>query len=122
MKLSDLANQHGDQFIPVVEAELRRLATERPDFVYKNENVSGTCRYNGPAVDGDKVVGNECTGCIFGQALQNLGWDDPTELSRIIGIIQLIGDKTGISSPDRWQRVQASQDCGATWSNAVSHL
>ena len=122
MRLSEVVAKHGDQFVPVVEAELKSLASEKPDFVYKDKGVAGSCRYNSPAMDGDKVVGNECTGCIFGQALQNLGWSDQTELGYICPIQSLLRDTAGILTPSRWREVQAEQDSGSTWSHAVSYL
>lgn len=119
MIILELIDKHGKSFVSVVEDELRRLAAEKPDFIYKDKGGQGICRYNGPASRGGVVFGNPCTGCIFGQALQNLGWDDSSEMNYVGPIYGLIKD-TPI--PSTWSDVQRSQDRGDTWSKAVTYL
>ena len=123
MRIKDLRDKYKDQFFSVVEDELRRLAKENPDFVYNPTRVSCGCHYNGPATitnDNGKTfvqVGPDCKGCIFGQALQNLGWDDKEELEFGESIYDLIPDCSTY-----WDLIQYYQDTGKTWAEAVSFL
>ena len=114
-------------FIKAVEEQLLLLAKEQPSFRYNTSGELATCRYNGPAIkrnDYNEIVqvGPDCKGCLFGQALQNLGWDDATELKRGATIdrqLEFISDKSRLSL---WRQIQGSQDGGKTWSEAVSVL
>lgn len=136
MKLGEIAEKHGDKFFEVVEVELRKLAAEQPDFRYKTVNGSGSCRYNGPCRASKRdsagkwadaeLLGSDCSGCIFGQALQRLGWDDERELKVVAGIIDVLTGFVGIEAIEnrtlKWSTVQLLQDTGSTWAEAVAAL
>lgn len=138
MKLSDLVVKHGDKLFEAVEIELRKLAAELPDFVYKsNTNKSGACRYNGPSraqymengklVDSDgELLGPDCAGCIFGQALQRLGWSEHSELNLVADIsdlfIMLVNHPKLSFVPRGWLHTQKIQDTGGTWAEAIETL
>ena len=119
MKFQELITTLGDKFDTAVEEQLLLLAREKPDFVYKEQGVCGTCQYDGPACYGDKIVGPECSGCIFGQAFQRLGWE-PSDY--IGGIIRDVIEAYGQRCPTGWVEIQKAQDKGSTWKEAVSFL
>jgi hypothetical protein len=95
-------------------AEVRRLAAERPDYVYEKPEFSAYCLY----MHGDGP------GCIFGHALHNLGWDFSEEQKGTITSI-LLGDGPDplvetTSQQRLWMRaVQSKQDNAFTWGKAV---
>lgn len=98
-----------------IESEVRRLATVYPDTRY--ENVPGSkCSYT----TGHTPSGS---GCIFGQALQNLGvplnvlkeWDDDGDSA-----IQQMLPRLGLTAPVTWAIIQEHQDNGEEWSTAVA--
>lgn len=101
--------------IPTIEqviAEVRRLADEKPDFVYPRP-PGGSCKY---------TPDNEQPGCIFGQALSALGWRfalPEIEGHGIAGALQ----RLNIDTPPRQTRwcaeVQIAQDGGQPWGEAV---
>jgi predicted aconitase with swiveling domain len=106
--------------------EARRLAAESPDFVYTPPLVW--------AAGVDPLDGKICRyvhegkgSCIFGQALVNLGYLDPTttDLEDVEGhSITTVVLRMEIEIPDvqrLWaDEVQNRQDTGATWANAVA--
>lgn len=91
-------------------AEVRRLAAEKPDYVYEKPEFSAFCLY----MHGDEP------GCIFGHALHNLGWD---VTAHDAGAINTVLDDNGVLTTTKqreWMReVQFSQDHGSTWEKAV---
>ena len=107
--------------VPEFEAVLRQLAAEKPDFRYVELGaVAADCRYDGPAVGSDgKVIGNPCSGCIFGQAFQREGVTEGLETSR--GIFK-IAKNLDDSTKNRWNDLQLDQDSGDTWGEAIKHL
>jgi len=131
MKINEIVNKYTtpDDFIKAVEEQLLLLAKEQPDFRYSTSDEPATCRYNGPATITDllgnkSLAGLDCKGCIFGQALQKLGWDDTRELSCASAIDHLIRLEDNESSKRllMWRSIQSEQDRGKTWSEAVSLL
>lgn len=129
MQLRDIAEKHGDQFVAAVETELRKLAAEQPDFKYRTAPTDqfneSTCSYNGRCIDDEgRPIGPECSGCIFGQALQRLGWDDKVELAIMDDIVKLMSEVAGVHlfRLGNWSRVQTTQDNGYTWAEAVAEL
>lgn len=116
MKLAEVREKLGDEFIPAVERELRRLAGEFPDLRY----TAVDCKYNRECHYDEPGTGDETPGCIFGQALLTLGWDDATERAADTAVDALPG--IGAVPARRWLRVQHAQDTGETWSEAVSEL
>lgn len=108
--------------------EVRKIAAERPDFVYGKQGLFSpdTCSYFG------RDVGDESgSPCIIGQALKNLGVDT----SRLKQAEDEYDDNTGIASAldaeyielaytDRealWlSQVQTKQDNGDTWAESVA--
>ena len=119
MKFQELVTTLGDKFVPTVEEQLLILSREKPDFVYKERGVCGTCQYDGPACYGSIIVGSECSGCIFGQAFQRLGWETS---DRIGGSIRDVMEKHCVECPAGWVKIQRAQDKGSTWKEAVSIL
>lgn len=105
--------------------EIRRLAAESPDFVYRPEDPdTGSCVY----------VVNGVGSCIVGRALVNLGVD-PEWLTEDISITlypksrnserfeKIAGDIPGLVATDdeiQWANaVQESQDLESRWGVAV---
>lgn len=135
MQLKEIADEYGKNFINVVEIELRKLAAEQPEFRYRIiptapsdgsavSDHSFNCSYNSGCSDNrDKPLGPECSGCIFGQALKRLGWDDPEELDSDEDIEDLLLTHTALNEcPFAWFEVQAVQDKGGTWAEAIAKL
>ncbi len=91
-------------------AEVRRLAAESPDFVYQKPEFSPVCLYK----HGDGP------GCLFGQALSNLGIE-VDENTR--GTINNVLDRFDVDRTDRqrcWMSTaQRRQDHGSSWAEAV---
>ena len=124
MKLDEIVKKYPtpDDFTKAVEEQLLLLAKEHPDFKYNTSGYTVTCRYDGPATIGGEIVGPECKGCIFGQALQNLGWDDKAEMrsgATIDGLVYWLDNQQQLM---KWRSIQNEQDTGKTWSEAVSLL
>lgn len=117
MNIKELRTKYGESFFSVVEDELRRLAKANPNFRYSTQ-CGVYCKYNGPAMKINKQqAGPDCKGCVFGQALQNLGWDDEDELDLSVPIHVLIE-----GCPRSWADIQKYQDIGHTWKEAVSWI
>ena len=139
MKLSEIVKSFNFQreFAQQLIQEVLNLAKKYPNFIY-NPTRKGYCVYNGPAKDIDeKIVGPECKGCIFGQALQNMGWNDLDEMkspSSIEGLLRIHGGIKYMEdlnqNPDDPSRkmiselgnVQINQDEGKSWSQAASNI
>ena len=108
--------------VPKFEAVLRQLAAEKPDFRYiEPGTIYAYCRYDGPArkKGTGKIAGNPCSGCIFGQAFQREGVTHGLDIGRSID--RIAKDQTE-STKLRWGRLQANQDSGDTWGEAIKHL
>lgn len=101
-------------------AKVRELAEESPDFVYEALRPN-LCFY---------ATGQNCDGCIFGQALLALGVEkdvlegfDQRNLSGQSSGIEPILDLLDIGASERQKEwctaVQRAQDRGASWSEAV---
>jgi hypothetical protein len=93
-------------------AEVRRIAAERPDTVYRQPSTSCGCFYEkGECTDGS-------VGCIFGQALNNLGYPvTGTASIDIIARSRFVGNCLVILA---WCReVQNVQDGGLSWGDAI---
>lgn len=105
-----------------VEYEVRRLAAERPDHVYESpynhsnaeedELELGSCRYQ---------HGEGIPGCLFGHAFLNLGLHltDEDEGKAAYEVLERM--RIGLTDDQAlWVGdVQAKQDSGFTWANAV---
>lgn len=105
-----------------IEAEVRRLAAERPTYIYmETEDDDFACRY----VDEDGAPG-----CIFGHALSNLGIS--IERLRVFDAFYETSDRETLgASIDRVMEelrvrgsvwfflVQEYQDRGFSWAEAV---
>ena len=130
MKLAEIIEKLGKAgFVTEVENQLRKLAAELPDFRYaplraaEDTGAGSVCSYNGPARTLDGVqVGPDCNGCIFGQALQLMGWSDAAEMASKVSIAQLCRLVASIDAPDRGRTVQAGQDGGKQWGEVVIAL
>ncbi len=134
MKLSEVIAKYSsqDEFISVLKSEVIKLGTENSDFIY-NPGFIGSCSYSGPAYrfefDDELcdyvqiVVGPECKGCIFGQAMQNMGWDNEEEMP-YFGSISTVLLNHGFHDKEIrvFQEVQSNQDSGASWGEAIKQL
>ena len=136
MKLSEVIAKYSseDEFLDALKTEVIKLGTENPDFVYNPGNL-GLCSYNGPAYRIEdawsnnpikKTVGPECKGCLFGQALQNMGWDVEHELNyggEIHSLLESISPEFADSiSINSLQHVQTRQDNGTAWKEATRFI
>jgi hypothetical protein len=118
MKLKEVRETFSsdEEFIQAVEAQLKALAEANPDFCYIHKlhdpGCNPPCHYNRGSDSGP-----ECSGCWFGQALQNLGWSDEWELNTAAGIRSLIRMYVDgqFNTPAHWLLMQGKQDRGGTW-------
>jgi hypothetical protein len=111
--------------IPMTDlvAEIRRIAAESPNYVYQQVQRDGrsACEYVEYA--GDQLIGS----CIVGRALVNLGVD-PASLTfsndftpTAWGLLRDAGHNSLAGEIDWIQSVQAGQDQGWAWGEAVQH-
>lgn len=106
-----------------IQAEIRRLAAEKPDYVYQSPHgPNGACMYTEIDSDTDKRVGS----CIVGQALINLGVSAEAmkthEGESALSVISGNGELMWYEAPPvmRWiSNVQHGQDNGRAWAAAV---
>ena len=121
MNLKQLIEHYGgsDKFIAETEKRLRQLAQEKPNFVYQSfpNNDHNLCYYDRGADNGP-----ECSGCLFGQVLQQMGWNDITEMSVLMPIRQIFCELAQVSVPMSWGCVQRAQDKGVAWKEAIKYL
>ncbi len=102
-----------------IVARVRAIAAAQPDRRYKKPVVGGNCMY----VHGDKP------GCIMGQALHAEGVPldvlAECEGRSVINVIWHLEDWITREDLNPWVTwlgyVQASQDSGKTWGEAVQH-
>jgi hypothetical protein len=101
-----------------VQAEVRKLAQEQPDFVYKRPEYSAFCLYVHETSDGIKTPG-----CIVGHALHRLGFSlDELEIG---GTASEALERLSVNGWDKdvvtWiTRVQGEQDMATPWGRAVA--
>ncbi|GAA1411999.1 hypothetical protein AUR04nite_00280 [Glutamicibacter uratoxydans] len=119
----------------VVEA-VRKLAEERPDFVYADqpERVAfreahpgmKECSYLGAYVPSEidpTFASYEGEGCIVGQALARLGVsrDDLVEVEGESAKYVMVGNSMPLTYEPGWLSVvQSEQDEGRSWAEAVA--
>lgn len=115
MDIYELRIRYGNSLFPRIREELINIAHEQPDFVYNPDPDNYGCNYNGPARNHLNLNGPECSGCIVGQALQRIGWDDPSELEYDGYVEALIP-----GCPNDITEVQTKQDSGLSWGDAVA--
>ena len=101
------------EFIEAVNEQLKKLMTENPDFVYSEGGEN--CSYR----SGPSSNPSLCSGCIFDQALQALGWNEPDEMScsfimNITGLLERYINEH-IEIPRYWPEIQQNQDSGIAW-------
>ena len=103
-----------DDWQEQVETSLKALAQQRPEFVYKP--IESACYY---------ANGDNCHGCIFGQALAMCGIPQE-EISQLDKLESSAIDKVleffGLICPEKWESVQMSQDNSNDWKSSVSFL
>lgn len=99
-----------------VEAAVRDIAKEFPDFVYKRPEDSHFCLYVHRQADETLEPG-----CIFGRALIRLGVNPGALLvgKGIIGLLQDLGIPTSNEQATWAHAVQSKQDRGTPWARAV---
>lgn len=109
-----------------IEAEVSRLASENPDFVYQPpEGLSADegqdfCFYVHRDANGNPIKGQ---GCIIGQALAALGievdenWEGNSAASVVEHYTRCLSDEARYLN-----RVQRRQDHGQPWGVAVDGL
>jgi hypothetical protein len=132
MNLKEIAAQYKDYqaFLEAVATKVLELADAQPTFQYSPER-GYRCRYNRRATrdiyTDSTEYGPECKGCIIGQALQLLGWDNSYELNRIMSVTTLLNEHvnpifSGLSLTLQLQLVQTNQDSSLTWGSSVIDL
>jgi hypothetical protein len=118
MNLQEIYNIHSDSFLSVVLNEVKKLAEEKPDFLYAPQNIGVKCFYNKGS-----ALGPECDGCIIGQALQRLGWDDKKEMEFFGAVDDLflahISSYLQNTSCCELKQIQMKQDNGVVWGKCV---
>ena len=128
MNLRKIVSKYGESFIPTLSNEVIKLGKENPEFVY---NTSGgveaiQCKYNGPPVDTktNEIAGPPSSGCIFGQALTLMGWDDADEKDSQWSIVDILQDNTDLSIEKHhvFESVQDLQDRGMSWGKCIKPL
>ncbi len=94
--------------------EVRKLANEKPDFVYERPIASGPCSYT-------KSKTSETEGCIFGQAIFRLQPELKSYLCDcgINTLIQLLEIKASKQEIIWCCRVQGYQDRANSWKLAI---
>ena len=107
--------------VPKFESVLRQLAAENPDFRYIELDAGAAdCRYDGPAIGSDgKVIGNPCSGCIFGQAFHQEGVTEGLDTDE--GIFKIAKNLPNLKKY-QWIGLQSAQDSGDTWGEAIKQL
>jgi hypothetical protein len=120
MKLKEIRDYYGNEFLQAVYDEIVRLAKENPTFTYAPKEVPyeyRACFYN----RGSKV-GPSCEGCLVGQALQRLGWSDKIELDFFGDVQNLFASYLGpLTGPImvKISNAQSMQDYGKPWGECV---
>ena len=123
MKLKEISDYYGSEFVPALYDEIIRLAKERPLFIYFVDKNIGlpdkACFYNRGMKHGPV-----CDGCLIGQALQRLGWDDQTEMDFYGPVDELFLKYVGngiVTQPlfCKIQRAQELQDSGKPWGECI---
>lgn len=115
--------------VAAVVSEVRRLATEYPDFVYRNGDEVVGCSN----LEGGDTKYPHLEGCIIGQAVRNLGFEIPCicEEYNAARLLSHLYDETitcdAAPHPDlsptaiEWLTdVQINQDASHPWRDAVS--
>ncbi|WP_458085763.1 hypothetical protein [Streptomyces malaysiensis] len=103
-----------------LEATIREVAAERPDYIYKTPEGSDICRY----VHTDNDSGVQIPGCLIGHALNRLGVpladlcrNEGTDAASVIHTYTTLG--TWDPAVMAAENAQFEQDQGSTWSEAV---
>lgn len=119
-----------DDFLLAVANKVLEIADAQPDFRYVTSTQPNvTCRYNGSATPAGS--GPKCSGCLLGQALQRLGWNNKKELRcsmqfshMLWSTIELKGHAriTALRLLNKLSNVQKRQDAGHTWDKCVTQL
>lgn len=104
-------------------AKVIEIAQRHPHAYYINED--GYCSY----IDGtafDKETGWTASGCLFGQALMELGMDreDLESIEKFFTVITIrrLANLTGLEFNTSWSDVQRSQDTGEEWGDAITPM
>lgn len=125
MKLKELVDSYPNKrtFISAVKSELVKLAEENKEFTYHNPknymlNKDEICNYN----KGPDSSPRRCNGCIFGQALKNLGWTDRGERSITCSIKELFSGLTELKVPKYWSKIQEMNDNNKPWGEFLKVL
>ncbi len=109
--------------VPEVITEMRKIATERPDFVYVEQPMNEPERRTSGCSYVSASVGlSEGEGCIVGQALQRLGFDKAAlqPFDGHVASAALTGLGVTHGEGDYWiDKVQSKQDTGSSWGEAV---
>jgi hypothetical protein len=129
MKLKEIIKSYENVnlFLTDLRNKIYVLIEQNPDFVYVyRTEKEGHCNYNGPATDEQgKNVGPDCSGCLIGQALQSMGWNDPEELNFFGSVFELIRDIGSVNlAPSNSilqdiRSTQRKQDRGYPWKMCV---
>jgi hypothetical protein len=129
MKLAELHQKYDSttSFLLALKDEVVKLAKENPTFKYTTELYAG-CSYNKRATKKGNFVGPDCKGCIFGQALQNMGWTNDEEMNSSATINVLLPryikgvDFSKFDIILEFKEIQFQQDNTASWSEAIKYF
>lgn len=122
MTLKEISDYYGSEFLTALYDEIIRLSKESPLFVYfvdKDLGLHNPCFYNRGMPNGPV-----CDGCLIGQALQRLGWDDKIEMDYYGPVsdlfIKYIGNCVVTQSLfSKIERAQELQDNGNPWGKCI---
>ena len=123
MNLKEIVSEYKNHkdFIQALKDKLIEIGTREPDFVYNPFRTKVGCCYNGPCKMNGRF-GPDCKGCIFGTALQEMGWDSEEEMRSGKWIVSLLYYYANISLPRDFGEAQDLQDIGKSWGEAIKVL
>ena len=99
----------------MIERQVRNAAAAFPDRTY--QSAGGACQYS--------PDDRNPSGCIVGLAMRRLGVDLDGESFEAVGAVTAVSCRLSRDLDVRFQdwlgTVQAAQDAGDMWANAVAH-
>ena len=128
--MSTTRRQYPQITTTMVAREVARLADKSPDHIYTKPPGTFTCRYTSGGARNHRgvTIVETSDGCIFGQALINLGVKrgdmamcEGNPVNAVLGTLGITDDAKGrLITPFR--RTQEEQDAGAKWGWAARHV
>tara|TARA_R110002020_G_scaffold3253_3_gene14784 strand:- start:8932 stop:9297 length:366 start_codon:yes stop_codon:yes gene_type:complete len=113
--------------IKQINNALQEVIEKQPDFVYSKGGER--CYYHTGPQGGVGSKGNDCGGCVFGQAFQLLGitkeeLKDASQLTSngLINGVEFLFLPPVAQRPSYWKTMQAEQDTGSAWGELLQFL